>query len=88
MKMSNRIKRALLECVILLCAIVTVTIVCDRKVYYNAKSKLYDSVPYRNVGLILGTSPISIWTNQRNYYFDHRIKAWTELYKEGEVDCS
>ncbi len=36
--------------------------------------------------LILGTSPVSIWTNRRNFYFDHRIKAGAELYKAGKVD--
>ena len=89
MKMSKRIKRVLFVCATLLCAMVIVTIVCDRKVYYNAKSKLYDSVdsvPHRKVGLILGTSPVSIWTNRRNFYFDHRIKAGSDLYKAGKVD--
>lgn len=68
-----------------ICAI----IVCDQSVAYNAKGRLYDSVdsiPRRKVGLILGTSPISTWNGRRNYYFDHRIKAGSELYKAGKVD--
>lgn len=64
-------------------------VMCDQTVAYSAKGRLYDSVdgiPHRKVGLILGTSPISIWTGRRNYYYDHRIKAGAELYKAGKVD--
>ncbi len=74
-----------LALLIVVCAI----IVCDRVVDYAAKDRLYDnvdSIPHRKVGLILGTSPISTWNGRRNYYFDHRIKAGVELYKEGKVD--
>ncbi len=59
-------------------------IICDQSIAYSAKGRLYDSidsVPHREVGLILGTSPISMWNGRRNYYFDHRIKAGAELYK-------
>lgn len=68
-----------------ICAIVA----CDQSVAYNAKGRLYDnvdSIPHRQVGLILGTSPVSVWNGRRNYYFDHRIKAGAELYKAGKVD--
>lgn len=61
---------------------------CDQKVAYNANGRLYDDVgniPYRKVGLILGTSPISTWNGRRNYYSDHRIKAGEELYKARKV---
>lgn len=71
--------------VILICAIVA----CDRSVTFNSRGRLYDSVdsiPHRNVGLILGTSPISTWTGRRNYYFDHRVKAGANLYKAGKVN--
>ncbi len=68
-----------------ICAIVA----CDQSVAYNAKGRLYDnvdSIPHRQVGLILGTSPVSIWNGRRNYYFDHRIKAGADLYKVGKVE--
>lgn len=55
----------------------------------NAFGKTYDnvdSIPHGMVGMILGTSPISTWNGRRNYYFDHRIKAGSELYKAGKVD--
>lgn len=69
---------------------VCVMAVCDLTVARNARGRLYDnvdSIPHRKVGLILGTSPISIWTRKKNYYFINRIKAGAELYKAGKVDC-
>ena len=89
MKKNKLIKRIVDSAVILLCVIVTVMVVCDRMVDHAAKDILYDSVeevPYRKVGLVLGTSPISTWNGRRNYYFDHRIKSAAELYKAGKVD--
>lgn len=65
-------------------------IICDQLVAYSARGRMYEDVeniPHRKVGLILGTSPISIWNGRRNYYFDCRIKAGAELYKAGKVDC-
>lgn len=69
--------------------LVGILIVCDSIVTHSAKGRIYedvDCVPYRKVGLVLGTSPISTWNGRRNYYFDHRIKAGAELYKAGKVD--
>lgn len=66
-----------------------VAFICDRQVTDYAECRLYDnvdSIPHRKVGLILGTSPISMWNGRRNYYFDHRIGAGAELYKTGKVD--
>ncbi len=89
MKKNKLIKRIVVSAVILLCVIVTMMVVCDRMVNHAAKDKLYysvEDVPHRKVGLVLGTSPISTWNGRRNYYFDHRIKPVTELYKAGKVD--
>lgn len=89
MKKNKLIKRIVVSAVILLCVIVTVMLVCDRMVDHAAKDKLYysvEDVPHRKVGLVLGTSPISTWNGRRNYYFDHRIKAATDLYNAGKVD--
>lgn len=64
-------------------------IICDQVIAFAAKERIYDnveSIPHRKVGLILGTSPVSIWNGRRNYYFDHRIKSGAELYKAGKVD--
>ena len=68
---------------------IVVAVVCDRVVYYAAKDRLFDdvdSIPHRKVGLVLGTSPISTWTGERNFYFDYRIEAAAVLYKTGKVD--
>ena len=68
---------------------VCVMAVCDLTVARNARGRLYDnvdSIPHRKVGLILGTSPVSIWTGKKNYYFINRIKAGAELYNAGKVD--
>lgn len=74
---------------LILAAFISIIIICDQSVAYNAEGRLFDnvdSIPHREVGLILGTSPVSTWYGRRNYYFDHRIKAGSELYKAGKVD--
>lgn len=84
--MKRKILIGLLLPVILL---VGVLLACDLTVTHNAEGRIYDdvdSVPFRKVGLVLGTSPVSSWNGRRNYYFDHRIKAGAELYKAGKVD--
>lgn len=73
----------------LLLLIVGGAVICDGIVTVNARGKLYDdveSIPYRKVGLILGTSPVSYWDKKRNYYFDYRVGAGADLYKHGKVD--
>lgn len=75
--------------IVIITVIIALIAMCDVFVARNASGKTYvdvDNIPHRKVGLILGTSPISTWNGRRNYYFDHRIKAGTELYKAGKVD--
>lgn len=84
-----RKRRIILWSLAILGIFVVFIALCDIMVSRNASGKTYDNVdniPYRKVGLILGTSPISTWNGRRNYYFDHRIKAGAELYKAGKVD--
>lgn len=84
-----RKRRIILWSLAILGIFVVFIALCDIMVSRNASGKTYDNVdniPYRKVGLILGTSPISTWNGCRNYYFDHRIKAGAELYKAGKVD--
>lgn len=84
-----RKRRIILWCLAILGIFVVFIALCDIMVSRNASGETYDNVdniPYRKVGLILGTSPISIWTGRRNYYFDARIKAGADLYKAGKVD--
>lgn len=89
MKRNKWAKRIILAAITFVCLNVVVMIVCDRIVSHAAQGKLYDdvdSIPHREVGLILGTSPVSAWNGRRNLYFDHRIKAGADLYKAGKVD--
>ncbi|MDE7024837.1 MAG: YdcF family protein, partial [Paramuribaculum sp.] len=83
-------KRKIIIGILILAALgIASILICDWMVAYAAKDRLYDNVenvPHRKVGLVLGTSPISTWNGRRNYYFDHRIKAASELYKAGKVD--
>lgn len=47
--------------VIVMALIFVVIIACDFLVSYHAKGRIYadvESVPHRNVGIVLGTSPI------------------------------
>ena len=84
-----RKRRIILWSLAILGIFVVFIALCDIMVSRNASGETYDNVdniPYRKVGLILGTSPISTWNGRRNYYFDHRIKAGAELYKAGKVD--
>ena len=49
--------------------------------------KRYDNIkeiPYRRVGLVLGTSPRTI-RGTTNYYFKYRIDACVKLYKAGKI---
>ena len=82
-------RKIIIWSIAIIAAISALISVCDIFVSKNAAGKTYDevdSIPHRKVGLILGTSPISIWNGRRNYYFDHRIKAGADLYKAGKVD--
>lgn len=82
-------RKILILCLAIIGSICVIMAYCDITVEKNAAGNTYedvDSVPHRKVGLILGTSPVSIWTNRRNYYFDYRIKSGAELYKDGKVD--
>lgn len=70
-----------------LCIAVSFTIVCNLLVQRSAAGKIYsdiDSIPYRKVGLVLGTSP----TNARgynNYYYIYRMEAAAQLYHAHKV---
>lgn len=53
----------------------------------NANNKTFndvDCIPQNNVGLLLGTSPTTP-QGEHNYYFDNRIYATVELYKQGKI---
>lgn len=70
-----------------LLAIAIVIAVCNIPVVNNAKGRTFDNlsdVPTREIGLLLGTSPITP-DGAHNYYFDNRMKAAADLYHAGKI---
>lgn len=62
--------------------------VCDTIIKDNAKGKLYssiDDIPYRKVGLLLGTAKYTKRPGFNNPYYVNRIKAATDLMKAGKI---
>ena len=76
--------------IILLCLVMVLLIVilsCYLLVSVNAQGKTFDDVqdiPFNEVGLLLGTSPVTS-NGEHNYYFDERIKAAATLYHSGKI---
>lgn len=71
-----------------LLAVGVVVTACNVSVISNADGRTFDDVsemPHNSVGLLLATSPITS-CGEHNYYFDNRVKAAEELYKDGKVD--
>lgn len=61
--------------------------VCNRKVNKCAEGRMYQNVseiPYRRVGLVLGTTPKNAKGNP-NLYYRYRMEAAAELYHAGKV---
>ena len=62
-------------------------ITCNILVRKDSKGRIFqnvDDIPYRRVGLLLGTTPL----NQRggdNPYYTNRMKAAAELYHKGKI---
>ena len=70
-----------------LLAIAIVIAVCNILVVNNAMGRTFDYlsvVPTREIGLLLGTSPITP-NGAHNYYFDNRMKAAADLYHAGKI---
>ena len=62
-------------------AIVTIIASCNMIVIHYSKDRLYDNVkdiPYKEVGLLLGTSPVARFGGT-NIYFTYRIDAAAKL---------
>ena len=76
--------------IILLCSVTILLIIilgCYLLVSVNARGKTFNdiqSVPYNEVGLLLGTSPVTS-NGEHNYYFDERIKAAAMLCRSGKI---
>ncbi|MGM9722581.1 MAG: vancomycin high temperature exclusion protein [Prevotella sp.] len=64
-----------------------IILICNVTVVINAQGRTFDrisQIPAREIGLLLGTSPITP-QGGHNYYFDNRIKATAELYHAGKI---
>ena len=84
-----RKRKIILWCLAIISGFIAFIAICDVIVSRNASGKTYDNVDsilHRKAGLILGTSPVSILTGKKNYYFINRIKAGAELYNARKVD--
>ena len=69
-------------------AVLLLVLGCYFLVDSNAKGKVYDdveSIPYREVGLLLGTTPQTRIGRLENRFFLFRIDAAEKLYKAGKV---
>jgi Uncharacterized membrane protein len=60
---------------------------CYYGIAYKAKDRIYedvDKMPYREVGMVLGTGPTTV-SGGRNSYFYYRLDATELLYKAGKI---
>ncbi|MBO7646503.1 MAG: YdcF family protein [Bacteroidales bacterium] len=70
-----------------ICLAVIAIITCNILVRKDSKGRIFqnvDDIPYRRVGLLLGTTPL----NKRggdNPYYTNRMKAAAELYHKGKI---
>lgn len=65
-------------------------LICNQIVVINAEGKVFsdiDSIKYKKVGLLLGTTPQARITKIKNYFFIYRIDAAEQLYKAGKIDA-
>ena len=74
----------------LLMLLVITIISIDLTVKIGSKSKLYDHIentPHNKVGLLLGTAKYtSDGSGRTNLYYQYRIQAALELYKQGKIN--
>ena len=76
----------LVICVVI--AVFLLLFICNYLVCSNAESRLYtdvDSVPQSEVGLLLGTTPLTRIGRRPNQFFKYRIDAAESLYKACKV---
>lgn len=67
--------------------VVAVIAMCNFSVIHSAKGRTYDNIddiPYRKVGLVLGTTPRAKHGNV-NYYYKTRMNAVAELYFANKI---
>lgn len=87
-KIKIQIKRIALVFFAFMFVMVAFTIYANVKVERTVKDRIYtyvDSIPYRKVALLLGTSPLDRH-GLPNTYFTNRINTASEMYHAGKVD--
>lgn len=89
----NKFYKSLLYIAIILVIfslVLLITLIASYKsVEKVAKDYVYgntDEIPYKKVGLLLGTNPIGP-SGGPNYYFTYRIEAAVRLYEAGKISC-
>lgn len=66
-------------------AMVLVIVICNIVVNRNAEHRTFssaDSIPYRNIAVLLGTGPNSRYSKGPNMFYWNRLHAISELYKK------
>lgn len=81
-------KKIIIGISLLVTAFLILTPICFYKLVENETSdKLYDdvdSIPYNEVGMVLGTNPNTKYGNKNPYFFN-RVDAVEMLYKAGKI---
>ncbi len=80
-------KKIVLFAGVCLLVVIGIIVTCHVLVVNNAEGRTYDNlvdIPKNEIGLLLGTSPITP-QGGHNFYFDNRIKAAADLYHAGKI---
>ena len=84
---TKRRRRILWILGIVLALAATLTLVCNVKVKEGAEGRMYENtseIPYRRVGIVLGTTPVRE-NGKPNLYYQNRMEAAAELYAAGKI---
>ncbi len=84
--MKKFFRSILKVCFVLLLVLLSVVWWCNHWITHSTEQQTYsniDSIPSRNVGLVLGTN--EIWHGEENPFFKNRIEAAAALYDAGKI---
>ena len=84
---KSKKREVLLVAVLLVAAVALASLGINLHVYHTSKGRCYEStddMPYRRVGLLLGTTPY-LKNGNMNLYFKYRIEACANLYHAGKI---
>jgi len=86
--MKTIVKRLIYIIALVAVVVIVLMITCNQLIENNAEGRLYTdvhSVPQREVGLLLGTTPQTRIGRRQNQFFKYRIDAAEALYKAGKI---